>query len=94
MSNNLTPQQIERFSYLAEELAETIQVVGKILRHGLHSYNPVITHTDYKISNKTLLMRELDNVKTAINLLVKNGALEILSYNYAPSAYMHYEENK
>lgn len=38
--NRLTPAQAERLAMLAEECAEVVQVVGKILRHGYDSYHP------------------------------------------------------
>lgn len=38
--NKLTPAEAERLAILAEECAEVIQVVGKILRHGYDSHNP------------------------------------------------------
>lgn len=39
--NKLTPAEAERLACLAEECAEVIQVVGKILRHGYDSHHPV-----------------------------------------------------
>jgi len=38
--NDLSPAQTEALAVLAEECAEVIQVVGKILRHGLSSKHP------------------------------------------------------
>ncbi len=38
--NRLTPAEAERLAMLAEEAAEVIQIVGKILRHGYASYHP------------------------------------------------------
>lgn len=38
--NGLTPAQAERLNMLAEEAAEIIVAVAKILRHGPGSYNP------------------------------------------------------
>lgn len=38
--NKLTPAEAERLAMLAEEAAEVIQIVGKILRHGFESYHP------------------------------------------------------
>lgn len=38
--NRLSPAEAERLAMLAEEAAEVIQVVNKILRHGYDSYNP------------------------------------------------------
>lgn len=64
MTPDLTPAQIERLAYLAEELGEAIQAVGKILRHGYDSgeYN-----------NRQDLMVELADVWGAICLLARHG---------------------
>ena len=39
-NSELTPDQAERLFLLAEEAAEVIQAVTKILRHGYESHNP------------------------------------------------------
>ena len=38
--NQLTPDKVERLAMLAEECAEVIQIIGKILRHGYASHHP------------------------------------------------------
>ena len=38
--NQLTPDKAERLAMLAEECAEVIQIIGKILRHGYASHHP------------------------------------------------------
>jgi hypothetical protein len=53
--NNLTPAEAERLAMLAEECAEVIQIVGKILRHGYDSYHP----KDPSMDNRDLLAKEL-----------------------------------
>ena len=35
--NNLSNEQLEALAILAEECGEVIQVIGKIIRHGLDS---------------------------------------------------------
>lgn len=39
--NGLTPAEAERLALLSEELGEAQQAIGKILRHGYDSSNPV-----------------------------------------------------
>ena len=56
--NQLTPAQAERLAMLAEECAEVIQVVGKILRHGYDSYHP----ENRTFSNRDLLHQELTDL--------------------------------
>jgi hypothetical protein len=41
-SNGLTPAQLERLAFLSEELGEAQQAIGKIVRHGYDSYNPLV----------------------------------------------------
>lgn len=67
--NGLTPAEQERIALLAEELAETIQIVGKILRHGYISYHP----DNPAMSNRSLLAQELGHVDRAMLLLEITG---------------------
>lgn len=74
-SNQLTDGQTERFALLAEEMGEAIQVIGKILRHGLRSYNP---HDKAQTSNRQLLEKELGDVLYACTLLCESNDLDWL----------------
>ena len=64
--NDLTPAQTERLAILAEEMGEAIQVIGKILRHGYESRNPLDKDS---VSNRTCLEREMGDVLTALWIL-------------------------
>lgn len=70
--NKLTPAEAERLALLAEECAEVIQVVGKILRHGYESYNP---NDPRELTNRTLLADELGHVDAAVTKMHKAGDL-------------------
>lgn len=62
--NKLTPSELELLALLSEECGEVIQVIGKILRHGLNSNwqdNP---------TNKELLEDEVGDVLLAIGCVV------------------------
>lgn len=65
--NELSEASAESLALLAEEAAEVIQVVGKILRHGLHSTNPTV---DNGLTNAQLLERELGDFAAAVRILV------------------------
>ena len=56
---NLTPAEAGRLAMLAEECAEVIQIVGKILRHGYDSYHPA----DPETTNRDLLAKELTDIE-------------------------------
>ena len=56
---DLTPAEAERLAMLAEECAEVIQIVGKILRHGYDSYHPA----DPETTNRDLLAKELTDIE-------------------------------
>lgn len=73
-SNNLTPAQSERLALLAEECGETVQVIGKCLRHGLVSRDPDRPDTPF---NHALLEREIGDVFAAVQLLVLVGVVDI-----------------
>lgn len=77
--NKLSPAQAERLALLAEECAETIQVIGKILRHGLDSHHPDDPHT----SNRVLLARELAHVQVAADMLDEAGDFSAAEYLFA-----------
>lgn len=64
--NELTPAEAERLALLAEECAEVIHIVGKILRHGLDGHNPFDPKAQ---TNRSLLQKELGHVIAAIRLL-------------------------
>lgn len=66
--NELSSAQQERLVLLAEEAAEVIQVVGKILRHGYTS-----THPNGGPNNLALLETELGHVEAAKKLLIARG---------------------
>lgn len=65
-SNELNPAQVERLAILAEECGEVVQIVGKILRHGLNSYNPTVAPEKQK-PNRALLEKELGDLLWAIS---------------------------
>lgn len=67
--NGLTPAEAERLAMLAEECAEVIQVVGKILRHGYGSHHPDTPH----ISNREMLRAELIDVETLLRVMESWG---------------------
>ena len=59
--NKLTPKDAELLTLLAEECAEVVQAVTKILRHGLESHHPL--HPDK--TNRELLEVEIGHVLAA-----------------------------
>jgi NTP pyrophosphatase (non-canonical NTP hydrolase) len=65
-TNELTDAEAERLAVLLEEMGEAQQCIGKILRHGYESYNPV-TRTDR--TNRRELEQELGDVTFAIQQL-------------------------
>jgi NTP pyrophosphatase (non-canonical NTP hydrolase) len=65
-SNELSLAQAERLAFAAEEMGEALQAIGKILRHGYESYNPVV---DTGMTNRRELEQELGDVYAAIQML-------------------------
>lgn len=64
--NQLTPAEAERLAILAEECAEVIQVVGKILRHGYESHHP---DDVCQKSNRELLETEIGHVQAVKEMM-------------------------
>lgn len=70
-NNGLTPAQAERFAMLAEECGEVIQMVGKILRHGLDSSHPA----EPSKTNYMLLSEEVWDVMAVLSAMGHKGDL-------------------
>ena len=68
--NRLSPAEAERLALLAEELGETMQAIGKVLRHGYES-----THPDGGPTNRESLERECGDVRHAMIRLCGAGDL-------------------
>jgi len=62
--------QHERLAVLAEELGEVQQVIGKILRHGMDSFNPL---DDSEETNRTKLEKELADVNLIVLHMISQG---------------------
>lgn len=75
--NGLTPGEAERLALLSEELGEAQQVIGKILRHGYDSQNPVTLGP----ANRELLEMELGDVIAAGRLLASAGDISLDEVN-------------
>lgn len=60
--NQLTPAEAERLALLSEELGEAQQAIGKILRHGYESRNPIKPGP----TNREALEREMGDVYHAM----------------------------
>ncbi len=68
--NQLSPAEAERLALLAEECAEVIQIVGKILRHGYLSHNPNKPEAG---TNQAMLENELGDVRAVTDLLIESS---------------------
>ena len=96
--SELTGPQLERLACLSEENGESVQAVGKILRHGYTSYNP--DGSVYK-SNKEQLQDEIGDVLASTIIMVRAGDLDGQAINDRITVklqkyekYLHFEENK
>ena len=69
---SLTPQALELYAWLAEELAETIQAVGKTLRHGPDSRWPIGSTNP---TNQQDVERELGHVQHVLGRMVDTGLI-------------------
>lgn len=68
--NRLTPAAAEALALLAEECGEVIQMIGKSLRHGLHSCHPGGGE-----SNRVMLGQEIGDVIAAVEILISLDAI-------------------
>lgn len=75
--NELTNTESERLALLAEECAEVISIVGKILRHGYESTHPDDTTT----TNRSLLEDELGDVHAAVQMMTEANDVTQININ-------------
>jgi hypothetical protein len=66
-SNGLSDAQLERLALLSKEMGEAQQAIGKILRHGYESYNPLV---DTGMTNRRELEREIGDVWVASEMVM------------------------
>lgn len=66
----LTPAEVERLALLAEECGETVQAIGKILRHGLYSVNP---DGNPNWQNYEQLEKEIGDIFASVSLLLNTN---------------------
>lgn len=95
-SNGLSGSELERLAILSEEFGEAQQCIGKILRHGYESYNPVV---DTGMTNRRELERELGDVFLAIDLLCRAGDISSMGISMREETkrtsikrYLHYHQ--
>jgi NTP pyrophosphatase (non-canonical NTP hydrolase) len=94
--NNLSPAETERLALLAEECGEVIQVVGKILRHGYASANPLIEDSP---TNREELEKELGDLLLIMSFLETyqdinpdNVELRMVKKATKITKWLHYQE--
>lgn len=73
--NGLTEAEAERLALLAEECGEVVMAIGKILRHGYESVNPLSRATQPR-TNREALTLEAGDLLAAIDLLLMARDLE------------------
>ncbi len=83
-SNQLTDAESERLALLAEECAEVIQVIGKVLRHGFESHDP--TKEAFRPTNRELLEAEIGHVRHAIDRMTRAHDVNKLTIRGAKEA--------
>jgi hypothetical protein len=93
--NDLTPAELERLAYLAEEMCEAGQMIGKILRHGYDSRDPTKASSP---NNRVLLERELGDVLRAIRMMtdaddLTRHELDRMAARPTPTKYMHHQND-
>ena len=81
--NDLSKGEAERLAVLLEEMGESLQVIGKVLRHGYESYHP---DDPTGPKNRALLVKELGDVTFAIELARAAGDVSRLEIMAAAAA--------
>ena len=71
--NKLTPAETERLACLAEECAEVIQAVGKILRHGYEEFNLTLQK---RMENRLELEKEMGDLRYSMIAMCEAGDVD------------------
>ncbi len=71
--SNLSESELERLALLAEEAAELIQAIGKIIRHGYEFNNPDRVEDG---TNREQLEAEIGDVLYSIELMHENDDID------------------
>jgi hypothetical protein len=81
--NKLSPARQERLAKLAEECGEVVQVVGKILCHGMQSCSPLPNpEGGRQPTNEELLEKELGDLKWITSLMVAEGDVSLIAIDW------------
>lgn len=75
--NRLSPAEAERLAMLAEEAAEVVHAVGKVLRHGYEGFHPKYSEID----NRTSLSAEIGDFLAIVQQMKREGDLNTLAIN-------------
>lgn len=93
-SDSLSPAELERLACLAEECAEVTQMVGKVIRMGYNSRNPLKPEAD----NRELLTSELGDLLHIVNMMGSARDISLIQLTAAENAksirikqYLHYQ---
>lgn len=78
--NRLSFAEAERLALLAEECAEVVTMVGKTLRHGYESVNPLKLEDG---TNRDRLIQEIGDVISVIRLMAVKGDFKWADVNHA-----------
>lgn len=71
--NGLTNAEIERLALLAEEMGEVVQIIGKILRHGYDSRNPLVEDSP---TNREELEKEIGDVELILFMMAEEHDID------------------
>lgn len=72
--NELNNADAELFALLSEECGETVQAIGKILRHGKHSWNPDVVG---KRTNIEDLEKELGDILAVLDIMTRGKVIDM-----------------
>ena len=87
----ISKEELERLAIVAEECAEVIQIINKIIRHGYENYHP----NNPDVTNRELLGKELSDLIAVATLLTDTEVLEITDIPTTlrkKQKYLHYQD--
>lgn len=87
----ISNEELERLVLVAEECAEVIQIINKIIRHGYENYHP----NDPNTTNRDLLSKELTDLLAVSTYLSDTDCIyvgDIPTTLKKKQKYLHYQD--
>lgn len=76
--NELSPAEVERLALPVEEMGEVLRMIGKVMRHGYSSSNPLLNDDNNdRLTNREELQKEVGDLLFALRLMGESRDIDL-----------------